>query len=44
MSGEYTKFDVPGCVQSSATKINDQRVIVGFCVQSGTTEGYYVTY
>jgi hypothetical protein len=44
VSGKYTKFGVPGCVQSSAPKINDHRTIVGFCVQSGTTQGYYVTY
>ena len=44
ISGNYTNFDVPRCVQSSATKTNDHHMIVGFCDQSTTTQGFYVTY
>src|SRR5262249_41157704 len=44
VSGKYTKFDVPGCTQSSATKTNDHHTIVGFCQSATTTQGFYVTY
>jgi hypothetical protein len=44
ISGKYTKFDVPGCIQSSATKTNDHHTIVGFCQTATTTQGFYVTY
>lgn len=44
ISGKYTKFDVPGCTQSSATKTNDHRTIVGFCQPATTTQGFYVIY
>ena len=41
--GKFTKFDGPGCVYTYAYGLNDHRVVVGTCEQSGAiTSGFYV--